>query len=40
MRISKPSLLASSIIVFRSGGLGDILLTLPLLKEVENLLRK
>ena len=37
MRICKPSLLASSIIVFRSGGLGDILLTLPLLKEVENL---
>ncbi|HAD20812.1 MAG TPA: hypothetical protein DCF87_01715 [Opitutae bacterium] len=37
MSISKPSLLASRIIVFRSGGLGDILLTLPLLKEVENL---
>ena len=37
MSMSKPSLLASRIIVFRSGGLGDILLTLPLLKEVENL---
>jgi ADP-heptose:LPS heptosyltransferase len=37
MNISKPSLLASRIIVFRSGGLGDILLTLPLLKDVENL---
>jgi len=37
MNISKPSLLASSVIVFRSGGLGDVLLTLPLLRELENL---
>ena len=37
MSISKPSLLASRVIVFRSGGLGDILLTLPLLRELENL---
>ena len=37
MSISKPSLLASRVIVFRSGGLGDILLTMPLLRELENL---
>ena len=37
MSISKPSLLASRVIVFRSGGLGDVLLTLPLLRELENL---
>ena len=35
--MSKPSLLASRVIVFRSGGLGDVLLTLPLLRELENL---
>ena len=37
MSMSKPSLLASRVIVFRSGGLGDVLLTLPLLRELENL---
>ena len=37
MSTSEPSLLAYRVIVFRSGGLGDLLLTLPLLRELENL---
>lgn len=40
MSISKPSLLASRVIVFRSGGLGDVLLTVPLLRELENLFKE